>query len=86
MFIQPEAGVPVRVVVALDERRDEDPRVSQRPEPVGEHRGELEALEPALGIGVGKFSRSSTSTEVVIRGVLFCNRYVRRAKKRGKSY
>ena len=42
----------VRVVVALDERRDEDPRVSQRPEPVGEHRGELEALEPALGIGV----------------------------------
>ena len=36
----------VGMVVALDERRHEDPRIGQRPEPVRKHRGELQRREP----------------------------------------
>ena len=42
--------MPVAMGVALDERRREDPRVSQRSEHVNENRDELEGLGPRLGL------------------------------------
>jgi hypothetical protein len=48
--IQPDAGMPMRVVVILDEVGHERPRFTHGVEAFGELWGEFEGLEPALAV------------------------------------
>jgi hypothetical protein len=50
--VEPERGVPVLVVVGVEERGAEHAGVVDRPEPLGERRAVLERLELGLGIGL----------------------------------